>query len=413
MSAETQTFANARLKWRVWPRRDDAAGPIALRGFAGGAERLRSALVVVFGLGAVGGTVFSALARAGVGTLIGIDPDRYGEASFWTQPCDVNDAGAEKSRVQGERAHAAQPGCAIATATGMAQDAPYWLIRRADALVVAGDNLELLVWATRMAHAFGKRVVQGAVDPETWSAFVRSHDMRDGANACGVCMVSRSQWRSMRSRHGCDPSLMVKQGREATRALPHLCATAGALVAGEVVKLLAGREGQALLGEEVAYCLFTHRIWRSPTPRNPQCALDHERWECRDIERAPEQVSLRELIESVCGGASQGHVRGELPWISEAVCPRCSRVSPARRFARIGAPAGWCLCGEELAAEPFGAHSMLPSRDLEIVADASIGELGVPPRGSIGVLRGDQWAQCFIGGNGEDELSALERTELQ
>ncbi len=101
--------------------------------------------VAVFGLGAVGGEILASLARLGVGRLIGIDPGRYREDSWRSQPVSPEHGGQAKAWVQGLRARRYNPAGEVWAAIGRAQDLPLGLLRKVDVFVTAGDNLELPV----------------------------------------------------------------------------------------------------------------------------------------------------------------------------------------------------------------------------------------------------------------------------
>ncbi|MBT6486164.1 MAG: hypothetical protein HOK71_16075, partial [Planctomycetaceae bacterium] len=201
------------------PKLAAIAAGFELKGKPGSARLLAEKTVSLAGLGAVGGEAFSMLGRVGVGTLQGFDFDRYESESWLTQPADAADAGRLKAEVQGMRAHAASAGGRVLTAVGFAQDIPWWVLRKSDLLLVAGDNLEVLVWAGNMACALGIPLLQGAVHGETWTAFVRAYDFRDPDVPCPACAFGRIDWSNQKSRQGCDPGTMRAQGIESTRTL--------------------------------------------------------------------------------------------------------------------------------------------------------------------------------------------------
>ena len=154
----------------------------------------------------VGGICFAELARLGVGRLYGVDIDQYGEDSWQTQPMRrIEDADAYKAVVQARIASEANPACTVTTAIGFAQDMPLHLLCRADVLVVAGDNLELAVWAGNIGAALGVPVLVGAVEGHTWLAACRGFDLTDPEAACPGCTLSDGEWKTLTSRAGCDP----------------------------------------------------------------------------------------------------------------------------------------------------------------------------------------------------------------
>lgn len=368
------------------PKLAAIAAGFELKGNRGSARSLAGKTVSLAGLGAVGGDAFCMLARGGVGTLQGFDFDRYELESWLTQPADARDAGRLKAEVQGERAFAASAGGRVLTSVGFAQDVPWWVLRKSDLLLVAGDNLEVLVWAGNMACALGIPLLQGAVHGETWTAFVRAYDFRDPNTPCPACAFGRADWLNQKSRQGCDPGTMRAQGLESTRTLPNVCRTAADLLSSEAVKSLQDIDGR-LVNEELAYCLLSHRTMRTRLARNSDCRCPHERWNVIGIDGSPAETTLATLAETMerRHPLSELQVRGELPWISFSFCTKCDRKVPIRRFGHAGMELGGCSCGETLRATPLGVRSVVPNDDLEAVAGVSLEELRLPQGAAIGM----------------------------
>ena len=269
------------LRWHRWlsdadaeqaARRVTLATP--LKGLPPSAKAVATGTVLVLGLGAVGGVAFEALARSGVGTLLGVDPDRYGPESFLTQPSAWADRGRPKAWVQGRRAQAANPAVRVRTAIGYAQQVPLWILRSASVLLVAGDSAELPRWVARRAAALGRPMVQAAVHGETGLAIVRGYALRDPRAACPGCGAGEAD-RVRRDEAGCDPSTMRRAGQLATRTQPTICGLAGQLLANEALKWLAGLEAYALQRRRVHLLPLD-----APLPAGPSCppALPAASW---------------------------------------------------------------------------------------------------------------------------------------
>ena len=168
---------------------------LALSGARLSLSALKRRSVAVFGLGAVGGEILTALARLGVGRLIGIDAGRYREDSWRTQPVFPEHGGQTKAWVQGLRARRHNPAGEVWAAIGRAQDLPLSVLRKVDVFVTAGDNLELPVWAGNMAAALGKEaLVQGAVHGPTWTAICRTYNLASVDSPCPGCMLRSKEW---------------------------------------------------------------------------------------------------------------------------------------------------------------------------------------------------------------------------
>ena len=74
--------------------------------------RLRSARIIVFGAGGVGGSAVEALARAGVGAIDIVDPDSISESNLNRQILATElTLGQNKAEAAAERIHSINPDC--------------------------------------------------------------------------------------------------------------------------------------------------------------------------------------------------------------------------------------------------------------------------------------------------------------
>lgn len=400
------------LKWRRWGGLTHTTAMLPsldtpLKGLPCDPALLRERTAVVLGLGAVGGVVFSELANIGVGKLFGVDPDTYGEDSWLTQPCQVADAGRWKALVRGEAAHAANPLANVMTTIGCAQDVPLSVYRHADVLIVAGDNLELLVWAGVLAGHLGLPLVQGAVHGETATCFVRVFDRSQPDGPCPACLVGTAEWSQMKAKEGCDLKTLSLLGTEPTRTLPTVCRTTAELVATESLMWLADTTKNAIRDQEMALSLYGHRVWCTALPRKNNCRCPHDRWALVDLDEPPVDLSLRDVLkrvgESQANGASANlQIRSEVPWINAAQCGKCGQGKRVLRFARLGESVGACGCGGQLIADRLGmSGSVIPKTDLTDCLDRPLTDIGIREGSAIGVSVGDNWTYFFLDGESE------------
>ena len=275
---------------------------LALSGAQVSLSVLKRRSVAVFGLGAVGGEILTALARLGVGRLIGVDAGRYREDSWRTQPVFPEHGGHAKAWVQGLRARRHNPAGEVWAAIGRAQDVPLSVLRKVDVFVTAGDNLELPVWAGNMAAALGKEaLVQGAVHGPTWTAICRTYNLASADSPCPGCMLRSREWGLLSVRYGCDPAaatesnLVKDHDLGPTATLPAVCTTAAQMATAECLKRLLNIDAQEVQSEEISYCLLTHQLLRTTLPRNPSCRCAHERWKIHDLTQPPSQITLSKL----------------------------------------------------------------------------------------------------------------------
>lgn len=403
MRASTEVIEGLNVpRWRQWPSidNDTSVGSPPLRGYEGDLSVLSKSTLLSVGTGAVGGTASQVAARHMVGTQILVDPDRYGEDSWRTQPALPTDAGQFKAWVQAQRAYDIHPHGTVRAAVGFAQDVPLAVYRQADVLLVAGDNREVLAWVGQVAAGLGKPLIQGAVHGESWTAFVRVFDQGDPEAPCPSCLINEAEYRLLGTRLGCDPARARLQGKEPTRTLPVICGMAGNLAASEALKRLLNVQAKPLAGEELAYCLLTHRLLRTELPRRRRCRGNHRRWRQVEVSESLAQVTLTTLAASVGMGVTPGlQVRSDLPWISFALCAVCGRKTEVRQFARLTQPVARCHCGAIVAAGPMGKRAVLPAGDLQACRDLPLPALGLGPGAAVGMSEAEDWTYFFAAGS--------------
>ncbi|MCA9055578.1 MAG: ThiF family adenylyltransferase [Planctomycetaceae bacterium] len=389
-----------RLQLAVVPPCGSVPGGGRLRGLDCRAGGLASSEIVVAGAGAVAGSACESLTRLGCGLLV-CDFDRFGPDSFRTQWCDAGDWGRHKVDVLGDRLRRIHPSSRLTMARGYVQDLPWQLLYRSLGLLSAGDNLQMLVWQGKLTAALGKPLFQGAVHGETLSAIVRRWDLSNPDAACPACALGAADWSRLAIRQGCDLRSLHTGGGVATQTPPFVCITAGQMAAAEVAKLLTGVE-QSPAALEVLYCLQSHRIIATELQRNPDCRCPHERWEVEILHDSPDQLTLADLLRR-----SPFHTRtdwrglevwSETPWCHFAMCERCDRRLPVRRFAFPGDEVGTCTCGGQLLATPQGLRQAIPAVDLMQRAGTLLSEAGLLSGRAIVIRDGDAPPWCgFVG----------------
>ena len=399
MVKTTHNQVQRRLQhWHWRPLSSPGAIP-ALRGADQLAATLQDKNVLMLGLGAIGARTFQGLARIGVGHLVGIDLDVYGQQSWCTQPCFPEDAGSLKAQVQGELAHRINPGIQVTTFAGQAQDIPWKYLQLADLILVAGDNYELGVWAGERAVAFRKRVLHAAVDGDSWLPVVRRFDLRDPTQACPGCTLSDAQWLDLQSRHGCDPELSRVQGRTPTRTLPHVCATAAQMLVNETLKSLGDRRHlgagqQPAESQEIALSLLPVRVLRSQLPRARSCRCPHQPYQVITLEQTPAKLTLADVLTELEIAPTQARVAGERDWVSHTVCASCYARSSIQRLGAVGEPVGACLCGEQLLAIPQGTYSVVPLEQLRANLQRPLQQLGLSEGEALTIRVTDDAHDC-------------------
>jgi hypothetical protein len=230
------------------------------------------------------------------------------------------------------------------------------------------------------------------------AAIVRGFDLSDAAAACPACNLSDLEWARVDTRIGCHPRSTLSQGPEATRSSPVLCSAAAHLAAAEACKWLERRSEHALRGEEVMYCMQSHRVFRTRLPASSQCRCPHRRWQCLDIGQHPARISLEQALANLGQDVDRLQVRGEKPWCSFTICSACGSQVLIRRFAAYGTTLGSCSCGQNLEPVPVGMRSVLPQDDVWACRDKPLSALGLQPGSALGAGRGGDWTYFFLPG---------------
>ena len=403
LESQTSNSSQRILRWQHWNQRAEdlefarkALTEFQLNSLSGKASALGQCRAIVLGLGAVGGVAFEHLVRGGVGHVDGVDPDRYGRESFLTQS-SMNHAGQAKAMVLGAQASKVNPAVQVRTAVGQAQDLRLRDIRRADVILVAGDNLELPLWVGRTAMVLKKPMVQVAVHRETDLVIVRSYDLRNSKNTCPRCSIGAKEIQQQKSRFGCDPSTRVSTSTASTRTLSTVCAAAGSIGANEAIKFLTGNDEHALRGEEYTLSMLTYMSMRTTLPRRQNCDASHEETLLIDVSTPASATSLRTLAEMIGCDHRETllQVRSEMPWVSFTICASCERVQPVRKFARFGRKVGNCDCGHFLTTVPQGMKSIIPGDDLRECWELPLNEIGLEDGEAVAMLDNEQWVYFF------------------
>lgn len=163
-----------------------------------GVARLRSARVLVAGLGGVGSFAAEALARAGVGELTLVDQDRVAESNLNRQLVALGSTlGRPKVEVMAERIHDINPGCRMTLIQRFLgpEDMVPLLGEGFDQVVDAIDSLASKVELIAVAQGLGAPILSsmgagGRIDPTR----VRVGDLMD-TRVCPLARVVRSRLR--------------------------------------------------------------------------------------------------------------------------------------------------------------------------------------------------------------------------
>ncbi len=220
-------------------------------------ERLKKAEVAVFGVGGVGSHCIDALARSGVGSLILIDNDRVSLTNINRQCVAYHyTVGQYKTKVMEEQIRAVCPEIRVQTyerfilkddLSGLFEKRPDYIV---DAVDTVTAKLTIAEWAQREGVPLISSMGTGnKLHPELFEIADLSE-----TSVCPLCKVMRKEMKARGIPHlkvlyskeqPIDVSgRMAEEAQEGRRAVPGSISfvppAAGLLIAGEVIRTLAG-----------------------------------------------------------------------------------------------------------------------------------------------------------------------------
>lgn len=220
-------------------------------------ERLKQAQVAVFGVGGVGSHCIDALARSGVGSLILIDNDKVSLTNINRQCVAYHHTvGQYKTKVMEEQIRAVCPKIRVQTyerfilkedLSGLFETKPDYMV---DAVDTVTAKLTIAEWAQREGVPLISSMGTGnKLHPELFEIADLSE-----TNVCPLCKVMRREMKARGIPHlkvlysreqPIDVSgRMPEEAQEGRRAVPGSISfvppAAGLLIAGEVIRALAG-----------------------------------------------------------------------------------------------------------------------------------------------------------------------------
>lgn len=231
-------------------------------------DRLRQSKVAVFGIGGVGSYVVEALARSGIGHLVLVDHDRIELSNINRQlHATMATVGLSKVRVMRERVLSINPGAEVLVHESFFRpgDPDGLLSPDLDYVVDAIDTVPSKVGLIVRARQLGLAVIScmGAgnkLDPtqfevaeiEETSVCPLSRIIRRELRRQGICQVKvvYSREQPLRPQHWDTPdddpqdvsdADTIRPRRNSPGSVAFVPSVAGLIIAGEVVKDLAGR----------------------------------------------------------------------------------------------------------------------------------------------------------------------------
>lgn len=222
-----------------------------------GITRLRSASVMVLGVGGVGSHCIEALARSGVGKLILVDNDRVSVTNINRQSIAMHSTvGQYKTRVMKERIKDICPYTEVITyeCFVLPENIEGIFGERPDYIIDAIDTVTAKLALAERAERYGIPLISSMGTGNKLHAELFEITDISKTSVCPLCKVMRKELRARGIRHlkvlyspekpVLAASSAAKEARMGRRAVPGSISfvppVAGLLIAGEVIRELAG-----------------------------------------------------------------------------------------------------------------------------------------------------------------------------
>lgn len=261
-------------------------------------ERLRNAVVMVVGAGAIGNELIKNLTLLGIGKILIFDMDSI-ESSNLTRSVlfRARDVGRYKAEVAAERAMEINPDVKTKAFTAnIIDDVGLGVFRRMDVVLGGLDNREARLSINQSCYKVNKPWIDGAI--EALSGFARV--FIPGQGACYECTMTETDWMLINKRKSC---ALLTHEELASGKIP-TTPTSSSVIAGvqvqELLKLLhSDRNLPTLAGKGFVFNGLTHDSYVVEYQRKPDC-MSHDTYEeIREMHWSAKKTTLREIVDTI------------------------------------------------------------------------------------------------------------------
>ena len=348
--------------------------------------KLRDAVVVVAGAGALGNEALKNLALLGVGRVFVLDMDRI-ETSNLTRSVlfRQHDVGRHKAEVACARARELNPDLRAVPIDGdLRFSVGLGLIRRADVILGCLDNIAARVYLSRHAYRMGKPSIDAGLD--TLNGDVYTFDPPEGA--CYECRLKDADRRAFRRRQSCLKLARAADARGSIPTAPTIAAIAAGLQVQIAVRKLHGLQVPA--GRRLGLYGLSDTFFDIGLEVSEDCPA-HGWIEClaaREVietQLSAERATLDDLlaeIRSHLGPAGTLSLEDDREVIVGLSCQPCDRQRAVLALAgALSETEAACeACGEPMAPD---VRSQFDGS--EGLGERTLAELGLPP---LHIVRG-------------------------
>ncbi len=258
-------------------------------------DRLKNAVVMVVGAGAIGNELIKDLALLGIGRILVYDMDSIENTNLTRSVLyRAKDVGRYKAEVAAERAMEMNPDVKTKSfICNIIDDVGLGVFRRMDVVLGGLDNREARLAINQACYKVNKPWIDGAI--EALNGFARVFVPPEGP--CYECTMSELDWKLINKRKSCALLTHEQMNEGKIPTTP----TSSAIIAGvqvqEMLKLLhADRNLPVLNGKCYVFNGLTHDSYVVEYQRKPDC-MSHDTYE--DIVEKDWSVSEKTLEELI------------------------------------------------------------------------------------------------------------------
>lgn len=312
-------------------------------------EKLKQAVVMVVGAGAIGNEILKNLALLGVGTILIIDMDNIENSNLSRAVLyRETDEGKPKAETAARQVMELNPDIrAIPINGSVITDVGTGFFRHVDLVLGGLDNREARLSINQKCWHTSTPWIDGAI--EVFQGFARV--FVPPGSACYECTMNETDYKLLNFRKSC--SLLSKhdlmEGKVPTT--PTTASVIAGLQVQEAVKILHGdRQLQPLYGQGIVFNGLTHDTYRVTYTRDEAC-MSHDTWEnIEEMDWCAHDISLQEVLSEIKSRLSPKAVlETNVEIVVEGSCP-CGHVEAYYRpLMTVAENDVYCLrCGEEL-----------------------------------------------------------------
>lgn len=361
-------------------------------------DRLRKAVIMVVGAGALGNELVKNLTLLGIGTIFVVDMDTIENTNLTRSVLfRAKDVGRYKAEVVAERSMEMNPDVKVkAFSANIIDDIGLGLFRRADIVLGGLDNREARLAINQACYRVNKPWIDGAI--EALNGFARV--FVPGQGACYECTMTETDWKLINKRKSC---ALLTHKQMAEGKIP-TTPTSSSVIAGiqvqEMLKLLhKDRNLPTLAGKGFVFNGLTHDSYVVEYQRKENC-MSHDTYE--KIVEKPWSVrrnTLREILDEIKSEVGEKAVIDldrDIAIRGKCVCGAAKDIfMPVHKLK--GEDLVCPECGRQMDFE--SVHSLKGNEDF---LEKTPFEVGVPPLHIIGGRVGTSASYYEFTGDAEE-----------